>query len=152
MKGIILAYNLYKNNKINKGDIVQRLDGYDNNIYTVEDINMDYYPNQFFLRSKDNDISINFSESELCRCHYAFFDYEEYFKSGNKILLGAVSNEDMLTIKSKKLIELDLGMSEIDHIKIEDIIGLDFYGDIVVKEIYHDNVKDVIKYFKIDKK
>lgn len=151
IRGIILAYNVTDKTKLKEKDLVQRLDGYDNNYYIIENINLDYYPNQYFLKSKDNDIYINFSEDELIKCNYAFFDYNEYYKSGNKILLGAVSFSDIITIKSKKLYEFDMGISEINKITDEDIIGLDFYGSIVTKEIINDNSKDIIKYFKLDK-
>ena len=99
---------------------------------------------------------MNFARNELVKCHYGFFDYDKYFKDGKRVLLGAVSFEDITYIKAKRLNELELGYSQLNNIKIDDIMGMDFYGDIVEKQMIEDSNPDLpmaskLIYFRINK-
>lgn len=158
-KGIILAYEIYHeaNMPLKQGDLVQRLDEdeFTNNYYTIIKIekNKDF---PYFLHSKANGEFINFSREELVKCHCAFFDYESYVHNGSKILLGSISIEDIQYIKAKKLNQLEMGWSQLDKIKYEDLINLDFEGYVTEKKLIHDSdpnfpMADIIKYFRVNK-
>lgn len=157
--GIILGYELYHESNIplKTGDLVQRLDEdeYTNHYYTIVKIDKTKaFP--YYLESKENGELINFSREELVKCHTAFFDRDKYLEFGSKILLGSISIEDVQYIKAKKLNQLELGWSQLDKIKYEDLIGLDFSGYIQEKNIIHDSdpnfpMVDNIKYFRVNK-
>lgn len=155
-RGIILGYAISESGELRKGDLVQRLDGYDNNFYTVIKVD-ERCVNGYYLRSRENEGElINFNRDELVKCHYSFFDYDAYFKRGVQVLLGAVKFEDILYIRAKKGNEMELGFSELDRILSEDILGMDFAGTVEERLILEDSdpyvpVATVLKYFKIVK-
>ena len=158
IRGIILGYTLPEKENINlkEGDLVQRLDGYDNNYYTIKKIDR-INQNPYFLESKHNFEQINFSRKELIKCHYAFLDYEIYFLEGQFKQLGALRLEDLNHIRAKKANELEIGWSELHTIPSDELLGLDFYGETIRKEILEDSdpnmpIATVLKYFKIDRK
>lgn len=158
IRGIILGYALEPKKDVNlkEGDLVQRLDGYDNNYYTVKKIERKNQ-NPYFLESKHNSEQINFHRKELIKCHYAFFDYESYFLEGKLVRLGAVMMEDLNYVRAKKANELEIGWSQLHTIPADELLGLDFYGETIRKELLEDSdpnmpVATVLKYFKIDRK
>ncbi len=153
-RGIILGYEM-NTQGLNRGDMVQRLDGFDNNFYTVHTVDHSN-ANPYFLKSKDNGELINFDRSELTKCHYSFFDYDAYFQRGARVFLGAVKFEDIIYVKAKKGNELELGYSELKDMGIEEILGMDFYGNLEDKIIIESSdpnlpVASVLTYFKIDR-
>src|ERR1035437_2252662 len=113
--GIILGYTVPNtaNDDLQVGDLVQRLDGYDNNYYTIKKINkLVQYP--YYLKSRHNSELVNFHRKELVKCHYAFFDYEKYFSEGKMKLLGLILLDDLNHIKAKRANELEIGWSQLD--------------------------------------
>lgn len=159
MKGILLAYELLhqKEMKLNVGDLVIQNDNeyYDNNYYNIEKIT-DNQLYCYYIKSLTNGELMNFARNELVKCHYAFFDYDKYYKEGKRVLLGALSFDDMEYIKLKKLNDLELGYSQLNTIKVSDIIGMEFNGSIKEKTIIEDSdpnfpMSSILTYFKINK-
>jgi hypothetical protein len=157
-RGVLLGYILphHNNSKLRKDDLVQRNDGYDNNYYNIIKVD-ELSINAYYLESKENGELINFSKDELIKCHYAFFDYNSYYKERKMILLGSLSIMDLNYIKAKKAHDLDLGYNEMLNLSTSKLLGLDFNGYIENQNIIEDSdpnqqiVISKIAYFKINK-
>jgi hypothetical protein len=162
MRAVILAYKVQKD-RVEAGDLVKRTDGYDE-LYTVVEVNPRYMrlpdqednPYKYFLRSKVNDELMNFSLEELEKYNVAFFDYDKYYKHNKKVMVGFISIGDINYIKSKRAFELDLGFSQLKDIGFDELVGMDFCGEIETVGMVEDSSADTpvmtqIHYFRIDK-
>lgn len=162
MHGIILGYTLHDfRSELKEGDLVAIDNGYEDEIFVLEKIDPRFgkfddepdTPYQYLVRSR-NESLVEYERCEISKAHVAFFDYHKWFKEGVRILLGAISFEDITHIKGKYANDHELGFSEFKNITMTDLIGLDFIGECTTKDITYDtspDVKHVIKYFKIDK-
>lgn len=160
MHGVILGINLhdYKTD-LKLGDLVVLDDGCED-YYVIEKIDPRYgklegdddTPFKYFIKSRFNNELMNFSREEMSKGNIAFFDYNNYYKNNKKILLGAISLEDLNHIKGKYAMEFDIAYSEFNKIQYDDLISQEFYGDIKIKDIdINNNSKTVIKYFMVNK-
>ena len=165
MHGVILGINLYDfKSELHKGDLVTVDDGFDD--YTIlrkidprfgKQPDEPDTPFQYFVRSKSSNILMNYARNEISKAHIGFFDFDAYYNTGKKVLLGAISESDINHIKGKFAVEYDIPFSEFHKIKMDDIIGLDFHGKVQTRSYdYKTNenseaVKTAVKYFKIDK-
>jgi len=161
-RAVLLGYSLYDfKSDLKEGDLVTFNDGYDERIYTLEKIDPRYGKR---LNDPDTDFKylvrgqylntnqlVSYERSEISKAHIAFFDYYKYYKEGKKIILGAISNEDLMYIKAKYANELELPFSEFHIIKLSDLTELDFYGFTINQEIKSHGKISVIQYFKIEK-
>jgi len=164
MHGVILGINLYDyKSKLCRGDLVTIDDGFDD--YTIlRKVDKRYgkqpdepdTPFEYFVRSKSSNVLMNYARNELSKANIGFFDYDAYYNTGKKILLGCIWNDDMNHIKGKFAVQYDVPFSEFYKIKMDDIIELDFDGKIKTKTIEYqlnENYKVLkmkMKYFKIN--
>jgi len=164
-RAVLLGYSLrdYKSD-LKEGDLVTIDNGYDDQLFILDKIDPRYGKRKdepdtafkYLIKGQYNiDQHINYERTEISKAHLAFFDYQKYYKEGKRILLGGISAEDLTYIKAKHANDLELPFSEFHKISLTDLIGLDFYGSTVNKELYYENSPGtgvtVIQYFKIEK-
>ena len=159
MHGVILGTNLCDyTNELSQGDLVVVDDGF-NDFVILEKVDPRYgkQPDdhdtayKYFVRSKSSGVLMNYARCEISKASIAFYDYTAYYTMNKKVLLGAISLEDINHIKGKYAVDLEIPFSEFNKIKMDDIIGLDFHGTIETKKISYKGKKkpDEVKYFKI---
>lgn len=132
--GIILTVPNYS--KIQIGSIVE----IDTVYYTIIDINPRFNkkedeednPAKYFVRNKINNKLMNFSDDEIQHISLVVYDYDK-LQENKKILLGLISNTDLLELKYKIMLEHDL--SDINEINPDDLINTIYKGEIISKEI-----------------
>lgn len=159
MNGIILGVSLKDfRTELKKGDLVCYDEEFDD-FYTIIEINDKFLVKEkgttndakYIVVNKVNGKLINFERNEISKSTLAIFDADRYFEDGVKIKIGNISNEDILNMKYKVLIEEDRPRSDLERIMKDDLIGLTFVGDIVKKPYRTNNhlISDFENYFKI---
>jgi hypothetical protein len=130
MRGILLSFQV-QTDKLSKGDLVKiKDDGHDDTYYVIEAVDRRYNmradaadnPYCYFIKSKQNGELMNFALDELSKFNVAFFNYDRYDRHRDKILLGALSVQDLTYMKSKRAYELDLGYSDLSSINNSDLL------------------------------
>lgn len=154
MIGIILGLNTEdKYTPLELGDLVSMDDGSDT-FYTVSRIEESKFPNFTVYEIKNEFLNKYHSlyREEINKSSIAFFDKYEYFNNSQKVFIGKILIEDINHIKGKFAVQYDLGFSDFDKIKEVDVIGLEFEGETIFRELElpEDKIKK-IKYFQIFK-